>query len=169
MNKTFLYTLVGGAAGVGLAYLYLNMNKDKALDLYKTLLIGGVSGAGLGLIGGLASSRINLIRKEEEQLTEEKVLEAAKSLGIDEEVQVKSYISLLNSISASKEQKQRVLKVIDAMLKAKKDNKWDEKSPLSKKKEILASYNISQADFDVFQQIITNNITNLITSVLQQS
>lgn len=168
-QKTILYSIAGAGVGVLVAYILVSRNKN--LDMVKTLTIGGVSGLGLGLISGLIASGASTTNDEIKetqikQLTEGQIREFAKSLGIDSELQVNSYILILNQVSHTPEQKQNVLKVLDAMLKAKRDKKWDEKGTLTQKKEILMSYGITDKQFNVFQEVTTQNLTNLIADAL---
>ena len=171
-DNFYKYTLIGALGGTALAFLYLKtLGKDKALDLTKTLLIGGVAGAGLGLLSDVVAKGGVKIKEgvtpEKPLVTEQTVRDFAKSLGIDDELKINSYLLILNQVPHTAEQKQRVLNVLDATLRAKRDKKWDESATLTAKKEILVkNYGITDAEWNVFQQITSANLANLIVNAL---
>ena len=170
MEKPFYkyYTLWGALGGTALAFLYLKtIGKDKALNLTTTLLIGGVAGAGIGLLGDVTTKGGVKVKEGAENeippINEQQVKDFAKELGIDTELQVNSYLLLLNQVPHTQAQKQKVLNVINAQLKAKRDKKWNENDSLSDKKALLLkNYGITDADWNGFQEIISNNLATLL-------
>lgn len=151
-------TLWGILAGTGLAFLYLRtLGKEKNLDLFKTLLIGGGIGVGVGISVDVISS------KTKKPVTEEKLRALAKKVGGDAPLQVNNYMSIVKLAKLSESDTQRVFNVINGMLLAKIDKKWDENANLDAKKTILLSYGVTAEDFKVFQDVIVNSISDIIS------
>ena len=103
------------------------------------------------------------IGKKPKAITRESVKELAKSLDSDSVSQVDNYLFILDKAKLSEQDTQRVLNVINGVLLAKKDKKWDEKADISNKKTILLAYGVTEQDFKVFQDIIVNSLANIIT------
>ena len=150
----------GVVGGTALAFLYLKtLGKDKNLSLAKTLLIGAGVGGGIGLITDMA------IGKKPKAITRESVKELSKSIDSDSVSQVDNYLFILDKAKLSEQDNQRILNVINGVLLAKKDKKWDEKADINNKKAILLTYGVTEQDFKVFQDVIVNSLANIITDV----
>jgi hypothetical protein len=161
MNKN-LFPIYGILAGLGLSYLYIKtLGKDKNLNLVNTLLIGGGIGAGLGS----AATLISNMKKQESKITEESILSLAGDVNsIDE---VKNYLLIIDKAKLSEQDKERVLRVINGVLLAKKDKKWDENADIKVKKNILLGYKVSEYDFNVFQDVIINRLADLLANIIK--
>lgn len=164
MNKPiFKYASVWGIlGGTALAYLYLKtLGKDKNLDLYKTLLIGGSIGAGLGLGIDLTTSA------PKKPITEQELLDKAKSIGGDTESELNSFLSSVKSGNLSESETQRIFNVIKVFLSVRKDGKWDSKGDIETKKKVLISYGASKDDVNLFEKTLKNHLTNSISNIMQ--
>lgn len=171
-DNFYKYTIIGALGGTALAFLYLKtIAKNKGFNLTKTLLLGGVAGAGIGLLGDIITKGGVKVKEGAESnispVTEQQVRDFAKELGIDTELQVNSYLLILNQVPHTQEQKQKVLNVINAQLKSKRDKKWNENATLAEKKELLVkNYGITDSDWNGFQEITSANLANLIANAL---
>ena len=54
------------------------------------------------------------------------------------------------------------------VLLAKKDKKWDEFANMKTKKNILLGYNVSEYDFNVFQDVMVNKLADIISDVINK-
>jgi len=163
MNKN-LFPIYGILAGLGLSYLYLKtLGKNKNLNLTNTLLIGGGIGAGVGSLATLMSSS----NKDENKIpTKESLLNLANETNSLNEVQ--NYLDIIDKSNVSDKDTQRIYNVINGVLLAKKDKKWDESADIKTKKNILLGYNVSEYDFNVFQDIVVNRLADLITNIINK-
>lgn len=159
----FKYASVWGIlGGTALAYLYLKtLGKDKNLSISKTLLIGGSIGAGLGLGIDLTTG------SSKKPITEQELLDRAKSIGGDTELELNSYLSSVKSANLSEWDTQKVLNVLKVFLSAKEDGKWDNKGDIETKKKVLLSYGLSQGDVNVFENTLKNHLTNSISDMIK--
>ena len=156
-------TLWGVLGGTALAFLYLKtMGKGKGLDLTKTLLIGG----GIGAVVGYTIDNINTKPKV---FTEEELKQLASTISSSAEQEVDSYFQLLNLAKLSEQENQKVMKVIHAMLLARKDGKWDAKASIAQKKTILLSYGITLEDYMVFERVVISGFTNIIMGAFNKT
>lgn len=156
-------TIWGVLGGTALAFIYLKtLGKDKNLALAKTLLIGGGIGGGIGLGIDLSTS------SKPKLITESDLKILAESISKDEVNQVDNYLFALSKANLSESDNQRVYKVIKGVLLAKKDNKWDEKADIQNKKKILSNYGVTSNDFNVFQDVITKSITDVLLGALSK-
>lgn len=155
-----VWSIIGGVA---LSYIYVKtLGKGKGLDLTQTLLIGGAVGLGIGAAIDLSVS------SKPKFYTEEELIEKANALGYNTESEVKSYLSLMKTAKLSDEDNQKIMRVIDAQLMAKKDGKWDSNSDMATKKNILMAYGISEGDFLTFQNLVVTGFTNIIINAFNQ-
>lgn len=160
MGKPFYKyaTYWGVIGGTALAYLYIKtLGKDKNLSLTKTLLMGAGIGGGAGILADL------VIGNKPKQITEQSLKDLAKSIDPETVSQVDNYLFILSKAKLSEKDNQRVMNVINGVLLAKKDKKWDEKAEISNKKAILLNYGVTEEDFKVFQDVIVNSLANIIT------
>lgn len=156
-------TIWGIIGGTALAYIYIKtLGKGKGLDLTKTLLIGGAVGLGIGAAIDLS------IASKPVFYTEEELTEKANTLGYNTQEEVKSYLSLMKTAKLSDEDNQKIMRVIDAQLMAKKDGKWDSNADMVTKKSILMTYGISEGDFLTFQNLVVTGFTNIIINAFNQ-
>jgi gas vesicle protein len=161
MKNKNLFPIYGILAGVGLSFVYLKtLGKEKNLDLIKTLLIGGGIGAGLGSISLLLS-------QEPKAINEESLRKKAKDLGSDVEKEIENYLFLIKKANLSEKDNQRVYNVINGLLLAKKDKKWDEKADILAKKKLLLSYGVKEEDFNVFQDFLVKNIADVLSNLFK--
>ena len=156
-NRMIKGVAYGAIVGAGLAYIYiLTLGKGKNLKLINVLGIGAGAGAVIGAVAGS-------MRSGDKTITEESLRAKAKSINPDTEAEVDSYLLIINKAKSLTEQdKQRIYKVIDAVLSAKKDGKWDEKADLESKKQILMTYGITDEDFKVFTDVVIKGLSDLI-------
>lgn len=168
-NYSTFWGLLGGGA---LAFIYLKtLGKDKNLNLMKTLLIGAGIGTGVGLfIDILPSKKDNQNAEGDNQLLTPDILRAlAKELNDPvTETELETYLLAVDKGNLSQIDQQRVYRVIRGLLSAKKDNKWDENATMQVKKEILRNYKVTDQDFLVFQDIIVNKLSDLITNLINR-
>lgn len=160
MNKN-LFPIYGILAGLGLSYLYVK-TIGKNSNLTKTLLIGGGIGAGVGSIITLMGN----IKPKNKEITQDSLIILANEVGANSEVQ--NYLSIIEKAKLSDTDKQRVYNVINGVLLAKKDKKWDEGADIKIKKNILLAYNVSEYDFKVFQDVIINKLADLLTNIIKK-
>jgi hypothetical protein len=164
MKNTLNYTFLGALSGAALTFVILKLMKNP--NIGKGVLIGAGTGSAVGLLLGVMEDMKTSKTSTDEQenlVTEAQVKAFAKSLGIDAELKVNSYLTILNQIPHTSVQKQNVLNVINVMLKAMKDGKWNEEASLPEKKQILLAYGVKESEFNSFQQIVVSNLTNIIT------
>lgn len=167
MNKN-LFPIYGIIAGVGLSYLYIKtLGKDKNLNLTNNLLIGAGIGAGVGsLITLLSNSSSNEEKQQPKLVTEQSLKDLAEETNSSLELQ--NYLSLIERAKVGDKDKQRIFNVINGVLLAKKDKKWDEFADIKTKKNILLGYNVAPYDFQVFQDVMVNKLADIITDVLNK-
>jgi hypothetical protein len=161
MNKNLL-PIYGILAGLGLSYLYIKtLGKNKNLDLTKTLLIGGGIGAGLGSLGLIGLS----IKNKEKVIDTQYLKDLSKD--VNSELEVDNYLRIIDLAKLSDADKERVFKVINGVLLAKKDKKWDENADIKTKKSILLNYKVSEFDFKVFYDVIINRLADILTNIVK--
>lgn len=161
MNKNLL-PIYGILAGLGLSYLYIKtLGKNKNLDLTKTLLIGGGIGAGLGSLGLIGLS----IKNKEKVIDAQYLKDLSKD--VNAELEVDNYLRIIDLAKLSDADKERVFKVINGVLLAKKDKKWDENADIKTKKAILLNYKVSEFDFKVFYDVIINRLADILTNIVK--
>lgn len=163
-------TVWGILGGTALSFIYLKtLGKDKNLSLVKTLLIGAGVGAGVGLLVDNMGSSVEDI--DEETLIDENYLRAlAKTLNNPlAETELETYLLAVDKSNLSDEDERKIYRVLNGLLLAKKDNKWDEGANIQTKKQILMGYGVAESDFKIFEQIIINKLTNLVTDLLEKN
>ena len=166
MNKN-LFPIYGLIGGVGLSYLYIKtLGKDKNLNLTNNLLIGAGIGAGIGSLITLMSNSSTEEKKEPKIITEQSLKDLADETNSALELQ--NYLSLMERAKVGDKDKQRIFNVINGVLLAKKDKKWDEFADIKTKKNILLGYNVAEYDFNVFQDVMVNKLADIITDVLNK-
>lgn len=156
-------TFWGVLGGTALAYIYIKtLGKDKGLQLTKTLLIGAGIGTGVGLGIDL------FVNNKPKPVTEDDVKKMAESIGSEAKSEVDGYLSLMKLAKLSESDNQRVLNVVNAVLLAQKDKKWDAKADLTTKKKVLSGYGISDDDFNVFENVIVKGVSNIIVGAFEK-
>jgi 4-hydroxy-tetrahydrodipicolinate reductase len=135
--------------------------KNKNLDLTKTLLIGGGIGAGLGSLGLIGLS----IKNKEKVIDAQYLKDLSKD--VNSELEVDNYLRIIDLAKLSDADKERVFKVINGVLLAKKDKKWDENADIKTKKAILLNYKVSEFDFKVFYDVIINRLADILTNIVK--
>lgn len=159
--KKSLLPIYGILAGLGLSYLYFKLAKNNKFTLFQTLGIGSGIGAGLGSAILLLSDT----KKVEKNITEQSLKDLSKE--VDSELEVDNYLRIIDLAKLSDSDKERVFKVINGVLLAKKDKKWDENADIKIKKAILSNYNVSEFDFKVFYDVIINRIADILTNIIK--
>jgi gas vesicle protein len=167
MNKN-LFPIYGIIAGVGLSYLYIKtLGKDKNLNLTNNLLIGAGIGAGIGSLITLMSNNSSTEEKKEPKIiTEQSLKDLANETNSALELQ--NYLDIIERAKVGDKDKQRIFNVINGVLLAKKDKKWDEFANMKTKKNILLGYNVSEYDFNVFQDVMVNKLADIISDVINK-
>ena len=163
MNKPIYKcaTVWGILGGTALAFIYLKtFGKGRNLALDKTLLIGASIGAGLGIV-------IDLTTNKTKPVTEQQLLDTAKSIGGDTESELNSFLASTKTDNVSESDKQRIMKVLNVFLTAKKDGKWDSKGDIETKKKVLISYGVSRDDINLFENTLKNHLTNSISDIIK--
>ena len=160
MKKNFL-PIYGILAGLGISYLYFRYAKDNKFTLFQTLGIG----SGIGAAIGSASLLLLDTKKVEKKITEQSLRDLAKEL--DSELEIDNYLRIIQLAELSDADKERVYKVINGVLLAKKDKKWDENADIKTKKAILLNYNVSEFDFKVFYDVVINRLADIITNIIK--
>ena len=160
-NKMIKNLAIGAAVGAGLGYIYLlTLGKGKNLKMLNVLAIGGGIGAVVGVLASTGKSK-------PEPITEESLRALAKTIDQSTEEEVDSYIMIIRKAKTLTEpEKQRIYKVINALLLAKKDNKWDEKADLETKKTILMQYGITQEDFTSFNEVVIKGLSDILVGAV---
>jgi len=155
-------TIWGIIGGTALAFIYIKtLGKGKGISLDKALLIGGSIGAGLGL-------GIDLInRKPTTPISEQELVDLAKSIGGDSESELDSYLSSVRSANLSDSNIQRLLALIKVFLTAKKNGEWDSKGDIETKKKVLISNGVSKDDVDLFEITLKNHLTNVVSNMMK--
>ena len=110
--------------------------------------------------------------KEEEvatpEITEDSLNKLAKSINPDAEAQLYNYLFLLKKANLSLSDNKKAYNVLNAFLLAKKDNKWDSQADIQGMKKILLSYGVTEDDFKVFQTILVNSLSDVITNIFSK-
>lgn len=152
-------------AGLGLGYVYVKyISKNQNLSLGKSVLIGGALGGALGL--GIDLIQKN--QKEESKITEQSLKELAKSISPDAEKELSNYLFLLNKANLPSTENQKAYNVLNGLLLAKKDDKWNPKADIQEMKKTLLSYGVKEEDFQVFQSLLANSIFDAISNIFNR-
>lgn len=161
-NKKMLTNIaVGTVVGAALGYLYLiTLGKGKNLKMVNVLSISG----GIGLISG---ALLSSTKKKPAEITEEDLRSFAKTINVKTENEVDGYLDIIRRAkNISEQERQRVFKVINAMLLAKKDKKWDEKADIETKKQIILQYGVSQEEFASFNDIVIKGLSDILAGTV---
>jgi hypothetical protein len=160
-KNSYLFAL----AGLGLGFVFVKfLSKNKNLPLGKTVLISGALGGALGL-------GIDLMKRQENdkpKVTEQSLIDLAKSISPDAEKELSNYLFLLKKADLPAKENQKAYNVLNGFLLAKKDNKWDSNLDIQGMKKTLLSYGVTEDDFQVFQSLLANSIFNTISSIFQK-
>lgn len=166
MNKN-LFPIYGIIAGLGLSYLYIKtLGKDKNLNLTNNLIIGAGIGAGVGSLITLLSNSSSAEEKQPKLVTEQSLKDLAEET--NSTLELNNYLDIIERAKVGDKDKQRIFNVINGVLLAKKDKKWDEFADIKTKKNILLGYNVAPYDFQVFQDVMVNKLADIITDVLNK-
>ena len=106
------------------------------------------------------------IKKEPKIITEQSLKDLADETNSALELQ--NYLDIIERAKVGDKDKQRIFNVINGVLLAKKDKKWDEFANMKTKKNILLGYNVSEYDFNVFQDVMVNKLADIISDVINK-
>ena len=148
---------IGAIIGTGLGYLYLiTFGKGKNLKMLNVLAIGGSAGLTLGAFAGMNAAK-------PKDITDESLRELAKTVDKSTQEEVDNYIAISRKSNTTTEQeRQRTYRVINALIRAKKDKKWDDKADLDAKRDILLQYGVTKEDFASFNDRIIKGIGEIL-------